>query len=253
MRSPEFVSSSRRALSAVSETLFSVLYPQECFVCLGLVESSDLGTACGSCWTATQLFDGSQTLCEKCGAFLSEKPSSFPTTCGRCSEHFYDAARAVGPYDGALRSAVINLKSSPNLSRMVREKLSSALERSGFSSVDLILSVPLSKKRLRERGHNQAEIIGRYISTDTGIGFDGKSLERTIHTPMHRAAMDRKARDMSVKNTFAVARPRLVENRRILLVDDVFTSGATASHCARLLKKSGADEVFVFTLARAVY
>ena len=69
---------------------------------------------------------------------------------------------------------------------------------------------------------------------------------------MHRIAMDKKARELTVVNAFEVTRPNLIAGQRILLVDDIFTSGATASACAKVLKKNGAVEVNVFTLARAI-
>ena len=68
---------------------------------------------------------------------------------------------------------------------------------------------------------------------------------------MHRAAMDNKARELSVKDAFEVMRPKLVEGEKILLIDDVFTSGATVSNCAKILKENGAKQVCVLTVARA--
>ncbi len=68
---------------------------------------------------------------------------------------------------------------------------------------------------------------------------------------MHRAAMDKKAREMTVRNAFQITRPKLIADQNILLVDDILTSGSTASHCAKALKKSGASKVNVLTLARA--
>jgi predicted amidophosphoribosyltransferase len=65
--------------------------------------------------------------------------------------------------------------------------------------------------------------------------------------------MDKKARELTVRNAFEVVRPKLINGKNIVLVDDVFTSGATASYCAKVLKKNGASRVNVFTLARAVY
>ena len=87
---------------------------------------------------------------------------------------------------------------------------------------------------------------------NTGITIDKLSLSRKIHTPIHRAAMDRKARDLTVRNAFEISRPKLVNGANVLLIDDVFTSGATASQCAKVLKKAGAKKVSVLTLARAV-
>ena len=114
------------------------------------------------------------------------------------------------------------------------------------------MPVPLSPRRRVERGFNQAEVVGSFLSDRTGIELDISTLIRSKHTPIHRVAMDSKAREQSVKNAFKVVRPTLVEGRSILLVDDVFTTGSTVSNCAAELKKNGAAAVKVLTLARAV-
>jgi predicted amidophosphoribosyltransferase len=82
--------------------------------------------------------------------------------------------------------------------------------------------------------------------------MDVAAIERAVDTPMHRVGMDEKARELTVKKAFRVAHPRVVNGKSIVLIDDVLTSGATASACARVLKKNGAARVFVFTLGRAV-
>jgi len=115
----------------------------------------------------------------------------------------------------------------------------------------VVIPVPLSARRLQERGFNQAAVIATVIARSGNLLLDENSLVRKIHTPMHRAGMDRKARAMTVKKAFEVVRPKLIEGRDTLLVDDVLTSGETASICARVLKKSGAATVSVLTIARA--
>lgn len=116
---------------------------------------------------------------------------------------------------------------------------------------DAVVSVPLSTRRLRERGFNQAAVLGKVVARHTAIPLDEISLVRSTHTPMHRVGMDRKARAATVKNAFQVVRPKLVEGKNILLIDDVLTSGETASVCAGVLKKVGAVTVNVLTVARA--
>jgi ComF family protein len=111
--------------------------------------------------------------------------------------------------------------------------------------------VPLHPERLRERGFNQAAMLGRALAERMRLPFDEWSLVRTVHTERHRAGMDSRARRETVENAFQVRRTRLVEGERILLIDDVFTTGATVSACASALKEAGAQDVFVLTVARA--
>lgn len=237
---------------AVSDPLLALLYPQPCQNCNNLSEHFANGVACADCWAKTRIFSGSETLCEKCGDFLKPAASRFEAFCHRCDDHFYDRAVAAGIYEHGLAAAVIHLKTTPQVSKRATSLLLSAFRNSAFGDAARIIPVPLSRKRLLERGYNQAAILARILSKDSGLRVDEKSLLRKVHTPIHRAAMDKKARDLTVRNAFEITTPDELDGKNILLVDDVFTSGATASYCAKALKKSGAGKVYVLTLARAV-
>jgi ComF family protein len=232
----------------VLDPLVSVLYPQRCHVCSGTVESLSDGVACNECWLATRIFDGSQTLCEKCGALLVDMYQM----CRECLDAQFDLARAVGVYEGALAATVVRLKKVPDVPKRAANLFRNLLVGIEFAEPPLIIPVPLSKRRAFERGHNQAELLSEIAARATGFQMISTCLARTAHTPMHRMAMDRKAREMTVKSAFEVRSPRLIKGREVLLVDDVLTSGSTVSSCARLLKKNGAKRVTVVTLARAV-
>ena len=189
--------------------------------------------------------------CEKCG--IPSVDSKFVSSeCPECRDHQYDLARSVAVYEKAMTASVLHLKRVPLMPQILIDKLPDLLTAKDFAGVDVIVPVPLSKKRRFERGFNQAETIAAEISNLLDVPADSASLIRKKHTPMHRVAMDKKAREMTVTNAFDVVRPKLIEGRTILLVDDIFTSGATASYCAKALKKKGAAKVKIFTLARAV-
>jgi competence protein ComFC len=113
-----------------------------------------------------------------------------------------------------------------------------------------MIPVPLHPERERERGFNQAAVLGRRLSRLNRLPMDEHSVIRTAHTERHRAGMDARARRESVANAFTVIRPRLIEGERVLLIDDVFTTGATVSACAEALKAAGARQVSVLTVAR---
>lgn len=186
--------------------------------------------------------------CHKCGAWFGDEAGPVPVFCHKCDGHHYDRAFAIGVYEKGLAAAIVELKKTPSLPARLRR-----LVRSLFlPEADLIIPAPLSKERRLERGFNQAELIAKEVGRAFGMDVDAHSLERHLPTHVHRVGMDDKARELSVRNVFSVKRPKLVAGKRVLLVDDVFTSGATASGCAKVLKKAGATEVNVFTLARAV-
>ena len=237
--------------SKLYDSLLTLAYPQACQICQNSVEKSFNGIACEDCWKKSLVFSGDETLCRKCGRFLRDKPSAYETFCHRCDEDFYDFAAATGIYEFALAASVLNLKREPFISERLKKIFLIRFEKSEFFDASVIIPVPLSKKRELERGFNQAEVLAKFLSEKTEIKLDAKSLVRTIHTPIHRAGMDVKARQMSVKNAFEVRRKNLVKGEKILLVDDIFTSGATVSNCAKVLKENGADKVYVLTIARA--
>ena len=182
------------------------------------MENYEFGAACQTCWNQTRIFSGAETVCHKCSKFLSEKETDFQTFCHQCDTHFYEQARAAGLYENALQSSVLNLKREPFISKKLRKVFISAFEKSDFQDADLIIPIPLSKKRLLERGFNQAAVLAKIISDETKIELDELSLTRKIHTPIHRAGMDNKARELTVKNAFEVTRPKLVEDKKILLL-----------------------------------
>ena len=234
------------------DSLLVLAYPQACRVCENSVENLADGVACRLCWLKTNVFSNTETLCARCGAFLQSKSSNFQTFCHRCDGHFYHSATAVGVYEHALAASVLQLKREPFVAKRLRDLLVERFCNSDFHDATLIVPVPLSKKRLLERGFNQAVVLSKILAVRFDIKFDEQSLVRTVDTPMHRAGMDGKARASSVENAFAVKRPTFIEGEKVLLIDDVYTSGATVSNCAKVLKESGADKVYVFTLAKTL-
>jgi ComF family protein len=238
-------------LTKIFDSLLTLAYPQACQICQNSVENLSDGVVCKNCWGETRIFSGKETICHKCGRFLSEVETDFQTFCHQCDEHFYDSARAVGLYEKGLQSSILHLKGEPFAAKRLQKLFISAFEFSDFQKTARLIPVPLSKKRFIERGFNQAAVLAKILADSFKIEIDEHSLVRKVHTPMHRAGMDTKARELTVKNAFEVKRPKFVESEKIVLIDDVFTSGATVSACAKTLKKSGAAEVYVFTVARA--
>jgi ComF family protein len=237
------------------DAALALLYPQPCAVCGGSVEARADGIVCAACWAQTRIFSEDDTLCWKCGALalgsVAEERRR-EVRCRRCDDEYFTAARACGAYEGALRASVLALKHEPNVSRRLAELLFETQSRAPLNNATLIIPLPLHPERERERGFNQAAVLGRALAHLTNLPLDEWSLTRSIHTEQHRAGMDVRARRETVAGAFKVERPRLVEDERILLIDDVFTTGATVSTCARALREAGATEVFVLTVARPI-
>ena len=120
-----------------------------------------------------------------------------------------------------------------------------------ISENSLIVPVPLHPKKLRERGFNQSLILAREISKKFAILLDFMTLRRHINTEP-QISLGKKERESNVHGAFSVTEPEKIKGQRIILVDDVYTSGSTVKECARVLMKNKAAAVVVITLARAV-
>ncbi len=193
-------------------------------------------------------------MCWKCGLLAApDLPPviSHEIRCRRCDSQSFAAARAVGLYDGALRDSVLELKRTPSLPAHVAALLAAVAMRAPLHTITRIVPVPLHAKRMRTRGFNQASIIAHALSKSLRLPVDETSLLRVGLSEKHRAGLDAKGRRETVAGVFEVRYPATVKNEEILLVDDVFTTGATVSSCAEVLLAAGARDVFVLTIARA--
>jgi ComF family protein len=244
-----------RALNGITDAVLAVIYPQACTLCGTSVESRGLGVACGLCWSNTRLFGDDAVVCWKCGA-ASIKPLSAQNPeqilCRHCNEEWFSAARSCGAYQGALRASVLALKTEPQISAYLAELLRKVCSRDPLHRASRVIPVPLHPKRQKARGFNQAAVIAQALTRHTALPLDEVSLLRVSHSERHRAGMDARGRRETVSGAFLVRYPSLITGEHVLLVDDVFTTGATVSACAEVLLKSGAAEVFVLTIARVL-
>lgn len=176
--------------------------------------------------------------------------------CGGCtkSHHHVDAARAALVYEGASRDLIhaFKYRNKTHLRRplalLTIEKLSEFVR---LQAPNMIIPVPLHRKRLRSRGFNQAVLLGELFSSHWNIPLDRQNLRRIRWTEpqVNLSAGDRRA---NVKGAFSIQNPDLVSGRKVLLVDDVLTTGSTVEECALMLKTVGAVDVTVITVARAL-
>jgi ComF family protein len=161
----------------------------------------------------------------------------------------YDQALAAGLFEGPLREAIHVYKYRPlralggPLAAWMAEQVRMTVQ------LELAMPVPLHAKRLRSRGFNQALLLARGVSDRFSVQLSYDNLIRTRHT-RPQVELSGKERAENVRGAFGVARPGEVRDRKVLLVDDVFTTGATMNECAKVLKEAGAASVTVLTLAR---
>ena len=162
-------------------------------------------------------------------------------------------ARSLGIYEGALLDAIHLFKYHGKIS--VGEALGRMMAQTPYDSLaigdySLIIPVPLHPKRLRERGFNQSLVLARQVSKRFSIPLDFLALRRTLHTEAQVKLSGRKRRT-NVRGAFEVKARNRIQGHKIVLIDDVYTTGSTAAECSKVLVQSGAKEVAVLTLARA--
>ncbi len=241
----------RRTLAAV----LALLYPQRCLGCKVLVGPEE--SFCAACRRFIRPIES--PLCQRCGAPFATF-SGPDHLCGRCQAHppAFRRARAWACYQSGqdspqpLSEAIQHFKYHRSLcTGKSLARLGAAHFPLESRDYDLIVPVPLHPERLRWRGFNQSLILSRAIGRAQKIAVDPFLLERTRPT-VPQTQLNETERRTNVRGAFAVVAPERLKGKRVLLVDDVYTSGATVEECAKALSRGDAEEVDVFTLARAV-
>lgn len=245
----------RHILGSAVNSLASLFFPTTCKLCRTVVDDFALGVVCAACWKQVKAIQA--PYCSRCGyAFPSKIMDPQRALCGGCRRnlHRFDAARAWGPFQEPLKEIVHQFKyrSHPSLARPLAERLAAVYSEHGEQiSASVIIPVPLHRTRERERGFNQAFELARHLARVTAIPVARHWLLRTRPTKV-QAGLSRRERRLNLRGAFALSKEAEIEGKRLLLLDDVFTTGATLNECARILKEQGAQRVSVLTVARVI-
>jgi ComF family protein len=196
----------------------------------------------------------SSPLCPVCGVpFAVEGGIDHP--CGPCltGRPPFTRARSAAAFHGTVQELVHRFKYGRKVHLVRPLGLLTARSLSDFAkgaAPDRIVPVPLHRKRLRERGFNQSQLLGAILAKRWSIPLSIHNLRRVRWTEP-QVGLSASDRERNVRGAFAVADPGRFREKRLLLVDDVYTTGSTVKECARTLTRAGAAEVFVITVARA--
>lgn len=239
------------ALSKLSSSAFSQLFPDNCRVCDLPLRNISRVPVCLNCLNLPAPLVAEYS-CSCCRApFLNSFPLDEKGRCGLCrlGLNRFDAAYAFGAYEGALRKLIHLFKYSGvrTLARPLGAKLALALPPG--ESFDVIVPAPLHWMRWLQRGFNQSNLLARELQRRVRVPIV-RALRRLRMTRV-QAGLSRAGRRANVAGAFRARKSAGVRNRRVLLVDDVLTTGATANACAATLKRAGALHITVLTLARA--
>lgn len=236
-------------MKEILHDLADLVFPPRCAGC-GEIRADGEVPFCDDCLSRVRPIRS--PLCSCCG--IPFVPDHRDHICGDClvERPPFEKARAVGVYESALHEAVHRFKYAGNLALgpvlgrwMARHEFPGL----AFGGCSVVIPVPVHLKRLRERGFNQSLILAREIAEIHSMPLDFRSLGRSRETAP-QAGLGREERMTNLKGAFVLRETGAVRGRRVLLVDDVLTTGSTAGECARALLEGGARSVQVITLAR---
>lgn len=232
------------------DPILDVLFPQSaCCICRKPGRYGSRQPWCQDCLDTITRLQNSSPVCDKCGKYLPEGTE----LCADCRSNppLFDIARAVGPYDDPFRitTKVLKFMGRKYLAPRMGSMMAEIVRREPrFGKIDLIVPVPISNNSLQVRGFNQTELLARQLGKELGIKTDFNVLVRTKETPNQRE-LSKEDREKNLLCVIQVPVPHKVAGKSILLVDDVYTTGATSRECTRALLDAGAKRVCVITWA----
>lgn len=235
------------------QSILSILYPSQCIACDALV--AETAALCPGCWRDTPFIRG--VACQKCGApLLGDAPGDEVARCDDCllTKRSWDSGISVLEYKGIARRLILALKHGD------RQDLVGPLSNWAIAKMrfpprenDVILPVPIHWRRMLKRRYNQSGLVAKKIADATGSIFVPDGLVRTRHTKPQEGLSFQERFDLQRGTIRAHSnRAKVLGGRRVFIVDDVMTSGATFATTAIAVKNAGATSVHTIALARVV-
>ncbi len=228
----------------MKKTALDSLYPEDikCFGCGKDLPKKNIYNICPTCMPSFEINDGK--VCTRCGAKIYGQAGY----CFECKndERFFDTARAPLVYSGVTQKLIRHFKydNARYLKRYFARLLAEEYAKSGFVA-DVVVPVPMSKERLKERGYNQALLLAEEFCKLIGLPLDKDNFVRVRNTES-QTAKSRKERQSNLEGAFKQIDKNAFVHKNVLLIDDVFTTGATVNECAKTLR---ASHVYVLTIA----
>jgi ComF family protein len=231
--------------------ILDLLYPPRCEACGRLRRAA----ICPECDAAIVRIE--RPVCQVCGVPFDPRAQAAPR-CAECrgKRRPFSVARSAAYYEGPVAEAIRRFKyhCQAVLWRPLGGLMVEALEEGAADvdpdTVDVVCPVPLHESRLRERGFNQSELLAEVVAE--AIGKPVRRLLTKTRPTLPQVDLPAESRAANVRGAFAARLEEVIAGQRVLLIDDLFTTGATLGECARALRRAGAEEVRVLTLARAV-
>lgn len=243
-------------ISDFCRLIINAVLPPRCIKCGKIL--SERNSLCAECFNKIRFIGA--PMCACCGRpFDNEmaQEAGKKQICGAClaqKRPLFALKRFAFIYDDDSKNLILGFKFADKTSYAT--VLGDMLWRAGRDiwddEPDLIIPVPIHRQRLLERRYNQSALLARHLAKKTNIDADYFSLQRVRYT-IPQVQLSGAARRNNLKQAFAVIKPQNIKGRKIVLIDDVETTGSTLAECAKVLKKAGAQKVYALTLARPEY
>lgn len=229
--------------------LLDLFFPRILCPLCGEEKELNFGELCSICSDRLPKINGE--ICFFCGRPI------FAGECFSCQGQVYNFKfnRSWGLYKDGLKKGIYKFKygGRTELKRVFAEFMAdTVLNEPEYGCIEQLLAVPLHEIRLKQRGYNQAELLGSELAGRLGLEFLPKVLVREKNTAA-QSGLSREERKLNLDSVFRVNKCKQIKNRTLLLVDDIFTTGATADACAQALLQAGSKQVLVITLAAGEY
>jgi len=231
--------------------LLDIAYPSFCASCKSKLNIDSEEGICNSCFNAIDI--NLKTSCPHC-AVATDLGKYPPSKCSFCKDNFYhfDQVYSVCTNTGIVKTGIhlFKYKRKRTLGRkFARLMLMFIKQLVDTSRIDVVVPVPLHLSKINERGFNQAAVLGKIIAQELSLDIDCDNLIRQKLTHCQHS-LRKPDRFKNIDQAFKCLHPEKFNNKHVLLVDDIFTTGATLNECAHVLKRSGARKVIAITLAR---
>lgn len=211
-------------------SLLNLIYPPTCGICGKL---------------------NSNFLCNKCQKQL-ESQAKFKVEKNQNANYYFQEHLYIFEYQGMIRKVILNYKFNDK-SYLYKTIVNFLLKNQKFFQIlenyDIIVSVPTSRKRKKERGYNQSELIAKEIAQKTSIEYNNQCLFKTKNI-IEQSKLNKEERQKNIQGVYKLHNQKMLQNKKILLIDDIYTTGSTVNECSRILKQAQPKKIGVLTLAK---
>lgn len=232
------------------ETLLDFVYPRNiyCILCDEAIEKTDSYSLCTDCREEVKFI--TSRFCEKCGKPL--EPMYLPQKCPDCIQnvHYFTKGFSCVEYDDKIKKLVYDLKyyKKRYLAYHMAEMMTARFVKLGWDKPDVIIPIPLHPRKERERGFNQSSLIAKYVGELIDVPVECKIILRTRETETQNK-LNKEERKENLKNAFQMIENQKFTNKKILILDDIYTTGSTIDACAKELGKAKPKEIKFMTFA----